>query len=123
MPERRNAKVLDFGLSRFLDSSDSELTCTGVIMGTPSYMSPEQARGERVDHRADVYGVGALLYACVTGKAPFRAETPQATVLAVMNDEPARPSKVNPAVTPQAELLIARAMERDLNQRYPDMQS
>ena len=123
MPERPNAKVLDFGLSRFLDSSDSELTRTGVIMGTPSYMSPEQARGERVDHRADVYGVGALLYACVTGKAPFRAETPQATVLAVMNDEPARPSKLNPAVTPQAELLIARAMERDLNQRYPDMQS
>lgn len=123
MSERPNAKVLDFGLSRFLDSSDSELTRTGVIMGTPSYMSPEQARGERVDHRADVYGVGALLYACVTGKAPFRAETPQATVLAVMNDEPTRPSKLNPAVTPQTELLIAHAMDRDLNQRYPDMQS
>jgi tRNA A-37 threonylcarbamoyl transferase component Bud32 len=115
------AKVLDFGLSRFLDDSDSELTRSGMVMGTPSYMSPEQARGERADHRVDIYGLGAILYACVVGKPPFKSSSPQATVLAVMNEEAPRPSKLNPNVSPALELIIQKAMARDPNRRYATM--
>lgn len=116
------AKVLDFGLSRFLDDSDSELTRSGMVMGTPSYMSPEQARGERADHRVDVYGIGAMLFACVAGRPPFKSSSPQATVLAVMNEEAPRPSKLNPDVSPDLELIIQRAMARDPERRYSTMQ-
>jgi serine/threonine-protein kinase len=123
VPAEPNAKVLDFGLSRFLDGGDSELTKTGVIMGTPSYMAPEQARGERVDHRCDVYGVGALLYTAVTGRPPFKTETPQATILAVMNEEPPRPRSLKPQLPVALEFLIQRAMAKDPSQRYPDMKS
>lgn len=121
MAERPIAKVLDFGLSRFLDDADSELTRSGMVMGTPSYMSPEQARGERADHRVDVYGLGAILYACVVGKPPFKCSSPQATVLAVMNEEAPRPSKENPNVAPELELVIQTAMAREPSRRYQTM--
>lgn len=123
LPERVLVKVLDFGLSRFLEGGSTELTKTGAILGTPSYMAPEQARGERADHRTDVYGLGAILYACVTGRSPFRGETPQAVLLAVMSQEPPRPSSLNPFIGPELELVIQRAMARDPAERYPDMKS
>lgn len=124
VPEHPNAKVLDFGLSRLSEEKDgNQLTRTGVILGTPSYMSPEQARGDRMDHRTDIYGVGALLYTTLTGQPPFAHETPQATMIAVMNDEPVRPTKLNPNIPSRLEVVVQRAMDRDLNQRYPDMQS
>jgi serine/threonine protein kinase len=122
LPEQMGVKVLDFGLSRFLEGGN-ELTKTGAILGTPSYMAPEQARGERADHRTDVYGVGAVLYACVTGRSPFRGDTPQAVLLAVMSNEPPRPSALNPFVSPELELVIQRAMARNPDERYPDMSS
>jgi serine/threonine-protein kinase len=122
VPEHPLAKVLDFGLSRILNGPNTaNLTRTGVILGTPSYMSPEQARGERADQRTDVYGLGAVLYASVTGVAPFRCETPQATMLSVLNEEPIRPSKLNSKVPARLELVIQRAMAKDVNQRYPSM--
>lgn len=123
VPEYPMAKVLDFGLSRLLDSADSELTKTGMIMGTPSYMAPEQARGERVDHRCDIYGVGAIMFAALTGRPPFKTETPQATVLAVMNDDPPRPTSLNPSIPGSLELVVQKAMAKDPSQRYPDMAS
>jgi tRNA A-37 threonylcarbamoyl transferase component Bud32/MFS family permease len=122
LPEHPIAKVLDFGLSRFLDDADSELTRSGMVMGTPSYMSPEQARGERADHRVDVYGLGAILYACVVGKPPFKSSSPQATVLAVMNEEAPRPSNHNPDVAPDLELVIQTAMAREPERRYQTME-
>jgi serine/threonine-protein kinase len=122
LPEHPIAKVLDFGLSRFLDDADSELTRSGMVMGTPSYMSPEQARGERADHRVDVYGLGAILYACVVGKPPFKSSSPQATVLAVMNEEAPRPSNLNPDVAPDLELVIQTAMAREPERRYQTME-
>src|SRR5690606_39902971 len=112
---------LDFGLSRFLDDADSELTRSVMVMGTPSYMSPEQARGERADHRVDIYGLGAILYACVVGKPPFKSSSPQATVLSVMNEEAPRPSNLNPDVAPDLELVIQTAMARDPERRYQTM--
>src|SRR5262245_56804848 len=88
-PEWDRVKIIDFGLSR-VAGRDDQLTATGIVMGTPAYMSPEQARGARTDPRTDVYGVGAVLYAAATGGPPFREKTPQQTLLAVMGKEPVR---------------------------------
>ncbi|HVZ34911.1 MAG TPA: serine/threonine-protein kinase, partial [Polyangiaceae bacterium] len=120
VPERPNLKVLDFGLSRFMDR-ESQLTKTGVIMGTPGYMSPEQAHGRPTDHRTDTYGVGAILYAAATGRAPFVEETPQMTILAVMSREPERPRVLEPSVSEGLEVVIQRAMAKDPAQRYPTL--
>ncbi|MBN2193439.1 MAG: serine/threonine protein kinase [Polyangiaceae bacterium] len=121
-PDRPIVKVLDFGLSRFMESEPgSTVTRTGVVMGTPAYMAPEQARGERVDHRVDVYGVGVLLYVALTARAPFGEETPQQTVLAVLSKEPQRPCAYNPAIPEGLEVIIQRAMARDVAARYPSV--
>lgn len=121
-PARLFAKVLDFGLSRFHTAGgDQNLTKTGFIMGTPSYMAPEQARGQHVDHRADVYGLGTILYTVLTGRAPYQEETPQATILALLNSEPPRPRSLAPTIPPHVELIIERAMARKPEDRYPDM--
>ncbi|HYQ43153.1 MAG TPA: serine/threonine-protein kinase [Polyangiaceae bacterium] len=121
VPERPPVKVLDFGLSRFSDGSESQLTQAGCIMGTPAYMAPEQARGEPVDHRTDVYGAGVVLYTMLTGRPPFEEETPQATVIAAMNAEPPRPRSIEPTIPPHLELIIERAMARQPADRYQDM--
>jgi tRNA A-37 threonylcarbamoyl transferase component Bud32 len=120
VPERPNLKVLDFGLSRFVDR-DSQLTKTGVIMGTPGYMSPEQAHSSETDHRTDIYGVGAILYAAATGRAPFVEDTPQMTVLAVMSREPERPRVLEPTISEGLEVVIQRAMAKDPAQRYANL--
>ena len=121
-PSRLFAKVLDFGLSRFHTAGgDQNLTQTGFIMGTPSYMAPEQARGQKVDHRADVYGLGTILYTVLTGRAPYQEETPQATILALLNSEPPRPRSLAPTIPPHVELIIERAMAKNPDDRYPDM--
>ncbi|HTJ81560.1 MAG TPA: serine/threonine-protein kinase, partial [Polyangiaceae bacterium] len=111
-------KVLDFGLSRIAELAETSVTKSGIIMGTPSFMSPEQARGERVDHRADIYGIGAILYACITGRAPHAEDSPHATVLAVMNRDPVRPTSIIPNLPPELEVIIERAMARDPAERY-----
>lgn len=114
-------KVLDFGLARVLDSTDTSLTRTGIVMGTPGYMSPEQALGEKVDHRTDIYGAGAILYAMLTGHAPYEEETAQMTVLAVMNREPTRPSELNRTIPPQVEVIVQRAMARGRDERFASL--
>jgi serine/threonine protein kinase len=121
-PELPTVKVLDFGLSRFLES-DTELTKTGIILGTPGYMAPEQAHGRETDSRTDVYGIGALLYALATGLPPFKEETPQLTVLAVMNREPVRPRELRSTIPVELEVVIQKAMARDPVDRYPDASS
>jgi hypothetical protein len=119
-PARPRLKVLDFGLSRFLDQ-DSQLTQTGVVMGTPGYMSPEQACGRATDHRTDVYGVGSILYTAATGRPPFSGKTPRMTVMAVLSEDPPRPRSVQPSVSAELEVVIQRAMAREPDERYQDM--
>lgn len=117
-------KILDFGLSKFMDaSSDQLVTATGIVMGTPAFMPPEQAQAQEVDLRADVYGVGALLYVCLTGRLPFDEATPQATVLAVISSEPPRPRALAPSIPEYAERVIQRAMARQPAMRYPNMEA
>jgi len=123
-PLRPMVKILDFGLSKFLDGEESSsLTKTGVVMGTPSYMAHEQARGLRADALADIYGVGALVYAMLTGRPPFSEETPHMTILAVMERDPVRPRALEPSISEPLELVIQRAMAKEPADRYPDMAS
>jgi len=122
VPRHPAVKVLDFGLSRFQDSTNT-LTQTGMIMGTPSFMAPEQAKAEKTDHRTDIYGVGAILYTLLTGRPPFDAETPRLTLLAVTSEDPPRPRSVNPNIPEHLELAIQRAMAKNPADRFQDVAS
>ena len=114
-------KVLDFGISKAGPGDNSHLTKTGVIMGTPSYMSPEQARGRQVDARADVYSVGACLYFMVTGQRPFDSDDPTSTISMVLTEDPIRPRQIDDRIPEGLELIIQRAMAKDANDRYASM--
>jgi hypothetical protein len=116
-------KVLDFGISKVggPEGGGSTLTRTGMIIGTPGYMPPEQARGSRVDHRADIYGVGAMLYRALTGRLPFDSDDPAETLGAVLTQEPPRPRSLEPSIPEPLELVIERAMAKDPEERYPSM--
>ena len=114
-------KVLDFGISKSGDSERSHLTRTGVIMGTPSYMSPEQARGKPVDLRADVYSTGAALYYALTGKRPFDADDPTSTISMVLTQDPPRPRSIDERIPEALELIVQRAMAKEPRDRYQTM--
>jgi predicted RNA-binding Zn-ribbon protein involved in translation (DUF1610 family) len=109
-------RITDFGLARAVD--DVGLTQQGVVAGTPEYMAPEQARAEPIDHRADLFSLGSVLYACCTGDPPFRGETALA-VLRRVSDEPAESvRRRNPEVPDWLEDLIGRLLAKDPAQRY-----
>jgi len=108
-------KVLDFGIA-LLDDSSGTLTRGGVI-GTPAYMAPEQARGEAVDHRADVYALAAVIYRCVTGRAPFVAAGTSAVLYAVAHDKPQRPSWLA-GVSPAFDHVLAIGLARSREARF-----
>src|SRR6185503_16016623 len=114
-------KVLDFGISKFDGGGGATLTQTGMIMGTPGYMPPEQARGAKTDHRADIYGVGAMLYRAVTGKLPFDSDDASEALSMVLTEEPPRPRSVQPSIPEALELVIQKAMAKDPEDRYPSM--
>ena len=119
-------KVIDFGISKVGQAGQgtkrTNLTKTGMIMGTPSYMAPEQARGDKVDHRADVYAVGAMLYHALTGKKPFDTDDPASTLSLVLTEEPDRPRKVNAEIPEGLELVVQRAMAKEVADRYATME-
>lgn len=121
-PGRPRAKVLDFGISR-LDKGGKQLTKLGTVIGTPSYMPPEQGRGQRVDHRADVYGLGAILYRALTGVAPHDKGNPADTLVDVLTQELVRPRALEPRIPEAIEQLIVRAMAREPEQRFATMQA
>ena len=121
-PAHPSAKLLDFGISKVAETDgEGKLTRTGLVMGTPSYMPPEQARGAKVDHRTDVYGVGGILYRALTGRLPFSGDDPTAVLAAVLTKEPERPRAVEPSVPEGLELIIERAMAKEPEERYPTM--
>jgi serine/threonine-protein kinase len=97
------------------------LTKAGMVMGTPAYMPPEQARGSRVDHRADIYAVGAILYEALTGKPPFERADPIATLGAVLTRMPAAPSSIVADLPPALERIVTKAMEKLPERRFATM--
>jgi serine/threonine protein kinase/tetratricopeptide (TPR) repeat protein len=113
-------KIVDFGLAKM---SDGELTRTGARMGTVSYMSPEQTRGEAVDQRTDVWSVGVVLYEMLAGKRPFHGGSDQAVIHAILNDEPADLETLVPGLSPSVAAIVARAIRKDAGHRYPDAAS
>jgi serine/threonine-protein kinase len=117
-PSAPVAKVLDFGIAKFDDQTGKALTKTGMVMGTPAYMSPEQANGQKVDHRTDIYAAGAILYACLTGHAPFEGEDPGGVLIQVMTREPPPPRSHDSSIPVELELVIQRAMSPERDDRY-----
>ncbi len=109
-------KLTDFGLARAAD--DASLTKTGIIAGTPQYMSPEQARGESVDQRSDLFSLGSVLYAMCTGRAPFRAETSYGVLRRVTDDEPRPIREINPEIPEWLCQIIARLMSKQPQARF-----
>ena len=111
--------VTDFGLARRVES-DSSLTQSGVLVGTPSYMAPEQTTGQKgvVTTATDVYGLGALLYALLTGGPPFRADTVMDTLLLVRASEPVPPRRANPKVDRDLEAICLKCLEKEPRRRY-----
>jgi serine/threonine-protein kinase len=114
-------KVIDFGISKVGDAAGTALTRTGMIMGTPSYMAPEQARGDKVDHRCDIYAVGGILYRALTGQKPFENDDPSRTLTAVLTEDPPRPRSLEPSIPQGLEIVIQRAMAKDPADRYASM--
>jgi tetratricopeptide (TPR) repeat protein len=117
-------KITDFGLAKRLES-DSKQTQTGQIMGSPSYMAPEQARGETRDvgPAADIYALGAILYQMLTGRPPFRGETPMETIRQVIDDEPVAPSQLVPRVARDLETICLKCLSKKPEQRYSSAKS
>ncbi|WP_165988862.1 protein kinase domain-containing protein [Streptomyces sp. YIM 98790] len=116
-------KVMDFGIARAMQSGVTAMTQTGMVVGTPQYLSPEQALGRGVDARSDLYSVGIMLFELLTGRLPFNADNPLAIAYAHVQEEPPAPSVFNAAVPPALDALVARMLRKNPNERFPSAQA
>ncbi len=119
--EEGRVVLTDFGIARINEGED--VTQTGAMIGSPAYMSPEQARGQRVDHRSDLFSLGTLLYQLGTGVLPFKGTDPLSTVLRVVEGRFEPPLKVNPTLGTRLDRLIRRLMELQPAERYPNAEA
>ena len=111
-----NAKIMDFGIARSLESD--KLTGTGVMIGTPEYMSPEQVEGMEIDARCDIYSLGVVLYEMVTGQLPFEGRTQISTAMKHLNETPQDPRELNAQISQDLSRVILRCLEKDREQRF-----
>lgn len=112
-------KVLDFGIARAITDAFSDLTQTTSILGTASYFSPEQARGQRVDARTDIYAIGVVLFEMLTGSAPFSGDTALVVAHRHIHELPEAPSTLNSRVSPALDHVVLKALAKNKNDRYP----
>ncbi|MBW5422689.1 protein kinase, partial [Streptomyces sp. BG9H] len=119
MTKRNVVKVMDFGIARAMQSGVTSMTQTGMVVGTPQYLSPEQALGRGVDARSDLYSVGIMLFQLVTGRLPFEADSPLAIAYAHVQEEPVAPSSINRSLPPAVDAIVARALKKNPNERFP----
>ncbi len=111
-------KVMDFGIARAVSDTQATMTQTAQVIGTAQYLSPEQARGERVDARSDLYSTGCLLYELLTGRPPFTGDSPVAIAYQHVRENPVPPSVVDPEIPRWADAIVLKAMAKDANDRY-----
>jgi eukaryotic-like serine/threonine-protein kinase len=113
-----DVKVMDFGIARAMSDAQATMTQTAQVIGTAQYLSPEQARGERVDSRSDLYSTGCLLYELLTGRPPFTGDSPVAIAYQHVRENPVPPSRVDPDVPPWADAIVLKAMAKSPGDRY-----
>jgi beta-lactam-binding protein with PASTA domain/tRNA A-37 threonylcarbamoyl transferase component Bud32 len=113
-------KVMDFGIARAMADSQATMTQTQAVLGTAQYLSPEQARGETVDARSDLYSAGCLLFELLTGRPPFMGDSPVSVAYQHVREEPPAASSLNPEVTPALDSVLARALQKDRGHRFQD---
>ncbi len=111
-------KVTDFGIARALADSAATMTSTSSVMGTAQYLSPEQARGEQVDARSDLYSTGVVLFEMLTGRAPFLGDSPVSVAYQHVREEPPVPSTLVPGIPPACDAIVAKALAKDAEARY-----
>ncbi|MEV7883799.1 Stk1 family PASTA domain-containing Ser/Thr kinase [Streptomyces sp. NPDC002817] len=111
-------KVMDFGIARAMGDSGMTMTQTSAVIGTAQYLSPEQAKGEQVDQRSDLYSTGCLLYELLTVRPPFVGDSPVAVAYQHVREEPQPPSVFDPELTPEMDAIVLKALVKDPNYRY-----
>lgn len=116
MNDAGELKIIDFGLASC--AHQEGMTATGLILGTPEYMSPEQVSGRKVDERADIYSLGIILYELFTGKVPFTGDSAIAIGLQQLREDPLRPADINPKISTKLEEVILKALQKDPVERY-----
>ncbi|WP_434995414.1 Stk1 family PASTA domain-containing Ser/Thr kinase [Arthrobacter sp. Ld5] len=115
-----SVKVMDFGIARAIADSQATMTQTQAVLGTAQYLSPEQARGETVDARSDLYSTGCLLFELLTGRPPFIGDSPVSVAYQHVREAPPLASSLNPEVTPALDSVLARALQKDRDHRFVD---
>ncbi|MER7493690.1 Stk1 family PASTA domain-containing Ser/Thr kinase [Streptomyces pharetrae] len=111
-------KVMDFGIARAMGDAGMTMTQTAAVIGTAQYLSPEQAKGEQVDARSDLYSTGCLLYELLTVRPPFVGDSPVAVAYQHVREEPQPPSVFDPEITPEMDAIVLKALTKDPNYRY-----
>lgn len=111
-------KVMDFGIARAMSDATSTMTQTAAVIGTAQYLSPEQARGERVDARSDIYSVGCVLFEILSGEPPFTGDSPVAVAYQHVSEEPPAPSSINPDISPELDSIVLKALSKNPANRY-----
>src|SRR3954466_10618607 len=115
---RGEVKVMDFGIARAVSGTSSTMTQTAAVIGTAAYLSPEQARGEHVDARSDIYSTGCMLYELVTGTPPFTGDSPVAVAYQHVREDPPPPSAYDQSMPPQVDAVVLKAMAKNPLNRY-----
>lgn len=118
MDQRGNCLLTDFGLAKIVAGASEKLTGTGFVVGTPSYMAPEQGLGEQADNRSDIYALGVILYELMTGQVPFQAETPIAVVMKHIHDPLMPPREFQDDISEAAERVILKALAKEPEDRF-----
>ncbi|MET9313248.1 Stk1 family PASTA domain-containing Ser/Thr kinase [Kribbella sp. NPDC003505] len=111
-------KVMDFGIARAVADTSSTMTQTAAVIGTAQYLSPEQARGETVDARSDLYSTGCLLYELLTGRPPFVGESPVSVAYQHVREQPLPPSSFDPDIPPEVDAVVLKALAKNREERY-----
>jgi len=109
-------KIVDFGIARLME--DRGTAATDIVIGTPDYISPEQARGLHLDFRCDIYSLGVVLYEMFTGSLPFEGDSPAAVVLKHVNDPPPLPQSKNPRIDPRIAAIVMKCLQKDAHARF-----